>query len=55
MCEDTKLKAIHNKMYMFHFLEELSSMCEDTKLKAIHNSYQILQQYPFVVFNVRRY
>ena len=37
MCEDTKLKAIHNYHKMATSKEPLSSMCEDTKLKAIHN------------------
>ena len=37
MCEDTKLKAIHNDTGHPLFILMLSSMCEDTKLKAIHN------------------
>ena len=37
MCEDTKLKAIHNKFFSVEYRIVLSSMCEDTKLKAIHN------------------
>ena len=37
MCEDTKLKAIHNSDIKLYGLKKLSSMCEDTKLKAIHN------------------
>ena len=38
MCEDTKLKAIHNFNFFIFFVHKLSSMCEDTKLKAIHNA-----------------
>ena len=37
MCEDTKLKAIHNSAILVSASCMLSSMCEDTKLKAIHN------------------
>ena len=37
MCEDTKLKAIHNDTLLGCVAFGLSSMCEDTKLKAIHN------------------
>ena len=37
MCEDTKLKAIHNSALFYIQKRKLSSMCEDTKLKAIHN------------------
>ena len=39
MCEDTKLKAIHNNLPRQFRENWLSSMCEDTKLKAIHNSF----------------
>ena len=38
MCEDTKLKAIHNSIKRVRNSFGLSSMCEDTKLKAIHNN-----------------
>ena len=42
MCEDTKLKAIHNFSLLFIIKLMLSSMCEDTKLKAIHNTWNFL-------------
>ena len=55
MCEDTKLKAIHNLCKDKYIVLQLSSMCEDTKLKAIHNITIALEQSIHVVFNVRRY
>ena len=42
MCEDTKLKAIHNSRNIEVDFVLLSSMCEDTKLKAIHNLFVIV-------------
>lgn len=35
MCEDTNLKAIHNKFDIINNHIVLSSMCEDTKLKIM--------------------
>ena len=55
MCEDTKLKAIHNGIFVWFAVTVLSSMCEDTKLKAIHNTADPRFFVQFVVFNVRRY
>ena len=55
MCEDTKLKAIHNGLGKQKINELLSSMCEDTKLKAIHNRNNICRYCRIVVFNVQRY
>ena len=55
MCEDTKLKAIHNDSSAISSLMTLSSMCEDTKLKAIHNQNGAWTELLGVVFNVRRY
>ena len=55
MCEDTKLKAIHNFTCRIIYVNMLSSMCEDTKLKAIHNALWGKSFEPEVVFNVRRY
>ena len=55
MCEDTKLKAIHNSYIQLQITLMLSSMCEDTKLKAIHNWRNVMDFETLVVFNVRRY